>query len=76
MSNKTFTLSHALYEYLLANSLREPELLRKLREETAADPMAKMQIAPEQGQFLQLLVRLMGVRNALEIGVFTGYSSL
>jgi predicted O-methyltransferase YrrM len=76
MSNKTFTLPDALYQYLLANSLREPELLRRLREETAADPMAKMQIAPEQGQFLQLVVKLMGVRNALEIGVFTGYSSL
>jgi caffeoyl-CoA O-methyltransferase len=76
MSNKTFTLSDTLYRYLLDNSVREPDILRRLREETAADPMARMQIGPEQGQFMQLLVRLMGARRCLEIGVFTGYSSL
>lgn len=76
MSNKTFTLSEDLYAYLFENSVREPDILRRLREETATDSMARMQIAPEQGQFMQLLVGLMGARRYLEIGVFTGYSSL
>jgi len=76
MSNKTFTLSDDLYAYLFENSVREPDILRRLREETAKDSMARMQIAPEQGQFMQLLVRLMGARRYLEVGVFTGYSSL
>ncbi len=76
MSNKTFTLSEDLHRYLLSASLRESDLLRRLREETEADPLARMQIAPEQGQFMALLVRLMGAKRAIEIGVFTGYSSL
>jgi predicted O-methyltransferase YrrM len=76
MSNKTFTLSDDLYAYLFDNSVREPDILRRLREETAGDSMARMQIAPEQGQLMQLLVRLMGARRYLEVGVFTGYSSL
>ncbi len=76
MSNKTFTLSDALYAYLFDQSVREPDVLRRLREETARDAMARMQIAPEQGQLMQLLVRLMGARRYLEVGVFTGYSSL
>ena len=76
MSNKTFTLSDDLYTYLFENSVREPDILRRLREETARDSMARMQIAPEQGQLMQLLVRLMGARRYLEVGVFTGYSSL
>jgi predicted O-methyltransferase YrrM len=76
MSNKTLTLSDSLYRYLLENSLREPDVLRRLREETAHEAMARMQIAPEQGQFMQLLIRLLGARNAIEIGVYTGYSSL
>lgn len=76
MSNKTFTLSDDLYAYLFENSVREPDILRRLREETARDSMARMQIAPEQGQLMQLLVRLMGARCYLEVGVFTGYSSL
>ena len=76
MSNKTFTLSDDLYAYLFEHSVREPDILRRLREETARDKMALMQIAPEQGQLMQLLVRLMGARRYLEVGVFTGYSSL
>lgn len=76
MSNKTFTLPDKLYGYLIDNSLREPDILRRLREETLRLPMAKMQIAPEQGQFMQLLVRALGVRRVIEIGVFTGCSSL
>jgi caffeoyl-CoA O-methyltransferase len=76
MSNKTFTLPDALYDYVLSVSLREEPVLRRLRMETATDSMSVMQIAPEQGQFMALLVQLMGARKALEIGVYTGYSAL
>ncbi len=76
MSNRTLPLDERLYGYLLAHSLREPEPLAKLRAETAAHPKVNMQIAPEQGQFMQLLVKLSGARRAIEVGVFTGYSSL
>jgi caffeoyl-CoA O-methyltransferase len=76
MTNKTITLTDALYEYLLRVSLREPEVLRRLREDTARMANANMQIAPEQGQFMGMLTRLTGARRALEIGTFTGYSAL
>ncbi|MCG3202882.1 MAG: putative O-methyltransferase [Gammaproteobacteria bacterium] len=76
MTTKTITLTDALYEYLLRVSLREPEVLRHLREETAGMANANMQIAPEQGQFMGMLARLTGARRALEIGTFTGYSTL
>jgi predicted O-methyltransferase YrrM len=76
MYNKTFSLPDDLHDYILSVSLREDPLLRQLREETARDEMARMQVAPEQGQLLALLARLTGARRALEIGVFTGYSSL
>ena len=76
MTNKTIVLTNELYDYVLSVSLREPAVLKRLREETARDPMARMQIAPEQGQFMALLVQLIGAKKALEIGVFTGYSSL
>jgi len=76
VSNRTLPLDDRLYEYLLAHSLREPPALAKLRAETASHPKVNMQIAPEQGQFMQMLVRLLGARRAIEIGVFTGYSSL
>ncbi len=76
MSNKTLSLSEPLNAYLQDVSLREPELLTRLRDETSRLPLAAMQITPEQGQFMQLLVKAMGIRNAIEIGVFTGYSSL
>jgi caffeoyl-CoA O-methyltransferase len=76
MTNRSISLTDSLYEYLLAVSLREPDLLRRLREETAGLPNARMQIAPEQGQFMALLVRLLAARRCLEVGVFTGYSSL
>jgi predicted O-methyltransferase YrrM len=75
MSGKTF-LENSLQEYLLTVSLREPEILQRLRQETADHVMSQMQIAPEQGQLMRLLVQLMGAKKALEIGVFTGYSSL
>lgn len=76
MSNKTLGLSDAVYSYLLSQSLREPEILQRLRQETAKLPMAQMQIAPEQGQFMALLVQLLSARKTLEVGVFTGYSAL
>jgi predicted O-methyltransferase YrrM len=76
MSNKTINLTDRLYKYMLSVSLREPEIMRHLREETAKDPMVQMQIAPEQGQFMALLVELLQAEKTLEIGVYTGYSSL
>jgi predicted O-methyltransferase YrrM len=76
MSNRTLSLTDSLYDYMLSVSLREPAVLRDLRAETATDPMVQMQIAPEQGQFMALLVRLIGARRCLELGVFTGYSAL
>ncbi|HRK96344.1 MAG TPA: class I SAM-dependent methyltransferase [Rhodospirillales bacterium] len=76
MSNRTIGLSDALYDYLLAVSLREPEILAELRRETMAMAQRSMQIAPEQGQFMALLVRLIGARRILEVGTFTGYSAL
>ena len=69
-------LSDELYGYILSASLREADVLRRLREETARMPMAIMQIAPEQGQFMALVVELIGAKRTLEVGVFTGYSSL
>lgn len=76
MANQTLGLDKQLYNYLQSVSLREPEILTKLRQETAQHPMGRMQIAPEQGQFMALLVQLMGATKTLEVGVFTGYSSL
>jgi predicted O-methyltransferase YrrM len=76
MANSTLGLENLLYDYLLSISLREPDILQQLREETANHPMGTMQIAPEQGQFMEMLVQLMGATKTLEIGVFTGYSSL
>lgn len=73
---KAIGLAPSLHDYVLSVSLREPEVLRALREETAQHPRGVMQVAPDQGQFLGFLVQLTGVRKALEIGVFTGYSSL
>jgi predicted O-methyltransferase YrrM len=76
MATKTLGLDERLYQYLLSVSLREPEILTQLRQETARLPAANMQIAPEQGQFLALLVKLLKAKKTLDIGVFTGYSSL
>ena len=76
MAGRTLKLTAELQDYVLAVSLREPEALRRLRAETAALPMAGMQIGPDQGQFMALLVRLIGARRCLEIGTFTGYSAL
>lgn len=76
MSNRSINLTEPLYQYLLDVSLREPDILTALREETALLPTSNMQIAPEQGQFMALLVQLMGARNTIEVGVYTGYSTL
>ena len=76
MSNKASSLDNQLYEYLLSVSLREPEVLFRLREETVRHPRAQMQIAPEQGQLMSLLLQAIGAKKTLELGVFTGYSSL
>lgn len=76
MSNQSIGLSDELHEYLLSVSLRESEVMQRLRAETAEHPQSNMQIAPEQGQFLQFLVRLIGARRTIEVGVFTGYSAL
>lgn len=76
MANDKTYLPEDLYHYLTSVSVREPGVLKKLREETEKLPMGGMQSPPEHGQFLALLVQLMGARRTLEIGVFTGYSSL
>jgi len=76
MSLRSFGLDDRTYQYLLDHTPAEPEILARLRAETAEDPKANMQIAPEQGQFMALLAQLTGARRYLEIGVYTGYSSL
>src|SRR5579862_6602057 len=63
------------WEYIRSVTLREPDVLRRLREATAPMPQVSCQIAPEQGQFMALLIRLIGAKRTLEIGTFTGYSS-
>jgi predicted O-methyltransferase YrrM len=76
MSRSNEYLPEKIYDYLTAVSVREPEILKRLREETASNPRATMQVPPEHGQFLALLMQVMGARKTLEVGVFTGYSSL
>ncbi|PWE46994.1 O-methyltransferase [Pseudomonas prosekii] len=76
MTARTLNLDDSLYQYLLDVSLRETSLLKRLRDETQALPMARWQVAPEQGQFLALLVKLTGAKRLLEVGTFTGYSAL
>lgn len=76
MTNRTLNLDDRVYRYMLDVSLREHPVLADLRAVTRDHPRAGMQIAPEQGQFMALLIKLIGARHTLEIGVFTGYSSL
>jgi caffeoyl-CoA O-methyltransferase len=76
LSNRTLSINDRLYTYLCDVSVNEPELLRQLREETAQLEYAVMQISPEQGQFMSLLIKLMGAKRAIEVGTFTGYSSI
>jgi caffeoyl-CoA O-methyltransferase len=76
VTRRSIGLGEAVHDYLLDVSLREPDVLRRLREETASRENADMQIAPEQGQFMALLVQLIGAERTLEVGTFTGYSAL
>ena len=76
MSRQTIEVNEDLYNYVLSSSLRETGLMHRLREETAVLPNANMRIAPEQAQLLGLLIELTGARRCLEIGTFTGYSTL
>ena len=73
MSNVSLGLPPDLQTYLVEHGVREPEILRRLREETAALPQHDMQISPEQGAFMALLVRLIDARRCIELGTFTGY---
>lgn len=76
MSSRTFHLPERVHDWMIKMTLREPELFRQLRAETTPLPRAGMQISPEQGQFMMLLIELLGARRAIEIGTFTGYSAL
>lgn len=76
MSSTSIGLSDDLHDYLLSVSLRESDVMSRLRDETADHPKSGMQIAPEQAQFFQFLVQLIGARRTVEVGVFTGYSAL
>ncbi len=76
MSSSSIHLTGQLYRYFQSVSLREDEILRRCREETAEHKWANMQISPEQGQFMTMLVKLLDARKIIELGVFTGYSSL
>ena len=76
MSTRTLQMTDTLYAYLLENSLREADVLKRLRDRTADLEFAGWQIAPEQGQFMALLVELIGARHCIEVGTFTGYSAL
>ena len=76
MSNKYLTFDDRLITYLRQVSLREPEILRRLREETATHHQSQMQILPEQGQFMAMLIELTGAEDVIEVGTFTGYSAL
>jgi caffeoyl-CoA O-methyltransferase len=76
VSKATTGLDQGLYDYILETTLREPEVLARLRRETDDHPRAGMQISPDQGQLLGLLVELIGAKRILEIGTFTGYSSI
>lgn len=76
MSSRNNNIPDELYGYILANSLRDRPELKALRDETALMPMAGMQISPDQGQFMALLVKATGARKVIEVGTFTGYSAL
>ena len=76
MSSRTIPMTDALYDYYLNSSLREPDVLARLRATTSAHPEGNMRISPEQGQFMRFLVGLIGARKAIEIGTYTGYSAL
>ncbi|MDX8406861.1 MAG: class I SAM-dependent methyltransferase [Mariprofundaceae bacterium] len=76
MANKTLGLDARLYEYVLNVGLREPEVLAELRQATEKEELSVMRSAPEQGQFMAMLLRLMGAKHVLEVGTYTGYATL
>ena len=76
MATRTIGLTEELHDYLLRELVPESEVMRQLRAETAQLERGCMQISPEQGRFMMLLVQLLGARRCLEIGTFTGYSAL
>lgn len=76
MSNRTLSIDDRIYDYICDVAINEAALLTQLREETAQLEYAEMQISPEQGQFMSLLIKLMAAKRAIEIGTFTGYSSI
>jgi caffeoyl-CoA O-methyltransferase len=76
LSSRTIDIDDRLYDYLIAHSVRDLPVLAELRAETAKHPKAGMQISPEQGQFMALLVELIGAKRTIEVGTFTGYSAL
>ena len=76
MSEENLGLDNRLYKYSLSVSLRENEILKLLREETSQHSASIMQISPDQGQFMAFLIKLLRAKKTLDIGVFTGYSSL
>ena len=76
MSSRNTYIEESIYTYLLENSLRELPVLKKLREETQKMPLGRMQISPDQGQLMSMLVQLIVPNKIIEVGTFTGYSSL
>jgi predicted O-methyltransferase YrrM len=76
MTGRRLLVTDDIHRYLVEHSVREPDVLARLRAATASLPLAQMQIGPEQGQLLALLAKLVGAKRCLEVGVFTGYSSL
>ena len=76
MSSRRLIVTDDIHQYILENSLREPEVLARLRAETSKQPYATMQIGAEQGQFMALLAKSINAKRCIEIGVFTGYSAL
>src|SRR5215213_1803977 len=76
MANRTQLLAPAIYDYVLRASSREPDVLARLRQATAAVPHSEMQIGADQGQLMALLVTLIGAKRCIEVGTYTGYSAL
>jgi len=76
MARKTLNLTDKLYDYMVSVSVNEHPVLKALRAWTARMAWAECQISAEQGQFMQLLVKMLGAKKTIEVGVFTGYSSL
>ncbi len=76
MASHTYAFPPKLYQYIHSVSLRESQAQEALRKVTAQLPRSIMQISPEQGQFMALLAKLIGAKNCIEVGVFTGYSAL